>query len=86
MQPSHKTMTGGNHHLGAKKVITCFFCGKQGHVSGECRTRIASEGSHKVPPSTAPVAAAVPSQADRKPVVCILCHQVGHKSPQCPKS
>ena len=54
-------------------------------MSGECRTRIASGGSQKVPPSTAPVADAVPSQADRKPVVCFSCHQVGPKSPQCPK-
>ena len=24
-------------------------------------------------------------QVDKKPVVCFSCHEIGHKSPQCPK-
>ena len=46
-------------------------------MSKYCRERIDAE-AHKQTPVTSP-------QAETKPVVCFSCHEVGHKSPQCPK-
>ena len=71
-----------------KKSITCCHCGKMGHVSRDCRTRLANE--KVTPPLQTPVASATPSpqttyKPEKRQVVCFVCHQQGHKSPQCPK-
>ena len=43
----------------------------------ECQARLGAD-AHKPTPVATP-------QADAKPVVCFSCHEVGHKSRQCPK-
>ena len=86
--PTYNVMgkTGQMSNTGIKKSVNCFYCGKHGHVSCECKARLASEGSQKqTDPITAPVVNTVAPQAERKPIVCFACHQLGHKSPQCPK-
>ena len=58
-------------------------CGKPSHMSRDCRARLSGDSSPKQ--TTAVATPAVTPQVDKKPVVCFSCHQVGHKSPQCPK-
>ena len=41
-QTSH---TPNTYQPGNKRNVSCFYCGKPGHVSRECRTRLASEKS-----------------------------------------
>ena len=80
-----------------KKPITCFHCGKQGHVSRECRSRLAAEKSNVPYPVQKPVVQVeMPAQTQspqtpvanrplKREVTCFTCHQKGHKSPQCPQ-
>ena len=68
---SHMYGIGGQSSV--KKSVTCFFCGKLGHMAKECRSR----------PGEMPKGNAASSK-DVKPIVCFLCNEVGHKSPQCP--
>ena len=72
-----------------KKKVTCYHCGKLGHVSRECRSRLASERQTVAPIQPKEVLATpgvtTTGRPDRKTVVCFTCHQKGHKSPQCPQ-
>ena len=71
-----------------KKSVNCYHCGKAGHMSRDCRTRIANEKQvtpsqpREQVPTTTP---SVPNRTEKKPVVCFTCHMKGHKSPQCPQ-
>ena len=73
----------------SRKKLTCYHCGKLGHVSRDCRTRIASERQLIVPTQPKKVltkpSVTTTSRPERKTVVCFACHQKGHKSPQCPQ-
>jgi len=51
-----------------RKPITCYACGKGGHVSRECRSR---------PPGEAVTGA-------KTDITCFRCKAKGHKSPDCP--
>ena len=84
--------TNKTAQVGTKKQVTCFFCNKVGHISCECRTRLAGENSirQQQPVTTTPTTPVGPTvaqwqQREKKPIMCFVCHQVGHKSPQCPK-
>ena len=59
-----------------KKSLSCFSCGKIGHLSWECRSRPLE--THKQESTSV-------GPRDVKPIVCFTCQGVGHKSPQCPK-
>ena len=73
---------------GFKKNVTCFHCGKIGHTSRKCMSRIASESQVDTPVQTKEVLPmpnlATSAKSDRKTVVCFTNHQKGH-TPQCPQ-
>jgi len=73
---------GSSGQFPGRKPITCYSCGKSGHVSRECWSRSPGEAV------TAPVATAAPAAPTgtrAKPeVVCFRCKGKGHKSPDCP--
>ena len=81
-----KTVTG-------KKSVTCFFCGKLGHVSKECRSRLGMQKSTQqqpqqllVPKTEQPdITSGSTTRPAKREVTCSLCRQKGHKSPQCPQ-
>jgi len=79
--PQGKTLGGGNTFVN-KKPVSCFTCGKQDHMSRECRSRPQAEAVMLRAPA-APTAA---EGARGKPgeVVCFRCNGKGHKSPACP--
>jgi len=72
----------GNSFQANRKPMTCYNCGKSGHMSRECRSRPLGEAA------TAPVATAAPvtaaSSCNKPDVVCFRCKAKGHKSPDCP--
>ena len=59
-----------------RRPVTCYSCGKVGHMSKECRSK-PLQLQRQTNTNTAPV--------DTKPIVCFTFSEVGHKSPQCPK-
>jgi len=72
----------------AKKPGSCFYCGKPGHFSKDCRSRIAREKSQQtlaqpviITETPEPVSN---TRQTKKEVMCFNCRQKGHKSPQCP--
>ena len=64
--------TQGSNSPASKKPMTCFSCGKVGHMSRDCRSRPVE--LHKQPSPSG-------SSGDVKSVICYTCHEVGHKSP-----
>ena len=81
-----------SRELFQKKKVTCYHCGKVGHLSRECRSRLTSEKqTTQLTPqvqtnevSTMPKTEAT-GRSEKKQVVCFVCHQKGHKSPHCPQ-
>ena len=72
-----------------KKRLFCYHCGKPGHVSKECRTRLAAERASTNPSqpleSKPTPTAQAPIRTDKKDIVYFTCQQKGQKSPQCPQ-
>ena len=83
--PPYRQSQTGSQTL--KKNVTCYHCGKVGHVSRECRTRIASDklATHNPSQDATQTQATTSTRLERKPITCFNCHMLGHKSPQCPK-
>ena len=74
---------------GPRKQVTFSYCGKNGHISRECRARIMGE-KQQVPATpdtvtTSTLQVTGKTSGGRKLIVCFSCHQVGHKSPNCLK-
>ena len=86
--PNH--FNSSHSQAGPKHSVSCFCCGKQGHISRECWSKIADErqgpGGKQLNRTSVTTPQTLGKQpVDKKPVVCFTCHQVGHKSPSCPK-
>ena len=83
------------YQMERKKGVTCFHCQKVGHISRECRTRLAAgkESTPALAQATPASAQATPPnhtqpsmrKTDRNPIICYNCQEQGHKAPQCPK-
>ena len=81
----------------SKRSFSCYHCNKPGHISKDCRSRLAADRPPLTPITTktpvkvetqAPtLQVTVPggSRPAKREVTCFLCHQKGHKSPQCPQ-
>ena len=94
--PGHQLTSTFNKPHPYKKPITCFYCGKTGHVSRECRSRLAEERQVTTTTSQKPnTQTETLSQTqtfnpavvktEKRQVTCFTCHQKGHKSHQCPQ-
>ena len=71
-----------------KSISACYFCGKKGHFSIDCRSRIAAEKTSQTQPSSHPIKQEHSSQPtpdrQRREITCFNCQKKGHKSTQCP--
>ena len=74
---------------GFQRLVTCFHCGKGGHISKKCRSRLEGEKQQRVttPDTVMGTEPQVTNKTpgNRKPIVCFSCHQAGLKSSNCPK-
>ena len=75
----------------AKKPGSYYHCGKPGHFSRECRSRLAAEKGQQQPTpyshpmvKTEVVEPVTNTRVIKKEITCFNCRQKGHKSPQCP--
>ena len=64
---------------GPKHSVSCFYCGKQGHISRECRSKIADERQGPGGKQSDRTSVTTPQTlgkhtVDKKPVVCFTCH------------
>ena len=94
--PGHQQTNALKTNHPYKKTLTCFHCGKAGHVSRDCRSRLAGERQTTSSPFQKPSIAVEPVtqtqtlgpamvKTEKRQVTCFTCHQKGHKSPQCPQ-
>jgi len=72
----------GSNPYPVKKPLTCFTCGKTGHMSRECQSH--PQGEAVTAPVVAEAPAAPAGTQKKNNVTCFRCHQKGHKSPYCP--
>jgi len=73
---------GSNGPYPAKRPVTCFTCGKSGHMSRECRSRPPGEAVTAPMADEAPAASG--SSRGKGEIVCFRCNQKCHKAPNCP--
>ena len=73
-----------------RKPGACFHCGKPGHFSAECRSRLAEEkgGTQQTENpgygDKKEQTVGVKGQRDMSTITCFRCRKKGHISPQCP--
>ena len=53
-----------------KKPVTCYACGKTGHMAKECRSKTGETPKVSIPPTR-----------DVKPITCFICKEVGPSHP-----
>ena len=74
-----------------RKLVICFFCGKIGHMSRVCPSRLVGDkpvqqqpGVGKTEPQK-PSVNTTPTKPVKREITCFTWQQKGHKSPQCPQ-
>ena len=80
-----------------RKPVTYFHCGKAGHISRECHSRLEAVrpiGTYQAQKQVVQAEPSAQTQGPQPPVAsrpvkrevtCFTCHQKGHKFPQCPQ-